>query len=358
MNIEEIKKDFLVLSNNEMELKYNKKYDTIRKMCNKLGIKKGPPKNNDKFISERTDKIIKKCENKNYKFINFENDKYENCYTKFKLKCEKDGYIWETNYNKFINQNSGCHKCCNQQKKDINDKNYILETINKKCIERNYELLKICDNRMSNKTKIILKCNKDGHLWSPSLSHFIKRNQCCARCIGRNKTEEEVKFEIVEKCNTKNYTFSGFNDGYKNNKSKFKLKCRSNHIWETYYANFMNNDRCCPICTESRGEKIIKEILNMRNIDYTREMKFDNCIYKRQLRFDFYLPKYNICIEFDGLQHFEKINRFGGEDNLKEIIKRDSIKNKYCEDNNIKLIRIKYDQNIDSIISALNHIPD
>ena len=356
MNIEEMKKDFLLLSNNEIELKYNKKYDSIRKICNKLGVKKGAPKNNEKFNSERTNKIIEKCANKNYKFIIFENDKYENSYTKFKLECEKDGYIWETNYNKFINQNSGCHKCCNQHKKDTDEIKNILETINKKCTEQNYELLKICDNRMMSKTKIILKCNKDGYSWNTSLHHFIKRNQCCPRCIGRNKTTQEAINEIEIKCIAKNYKFLGFNVVYKNNKSKFKLKCIYNHTWETYYANFMNNDRCCPVCSESKGEKIINEILNTQNIEYIREMKFDNCIYKRQLRFDFYLPKYNICIEFDGIQHFEPVKRFGGEFYLNEIIKKDSIKNKYCEDNNIKLIRIKYNQNTDDIISVLNHI--
>ena len=209
---------------------------------------------------------------------------------------------------------------------------------------------------MMSKTKIILKCNKDGYSWNTSLHHFIKRNQCCPRCIGRNKTTQEAINEIEIKCIAKNYKFLGFNVVYKNNKSKFKLKCIYNHTWETYYANFMNNDRCCPVCSESKGEKIINEILNTQNIEYIREMKFDNCIYKRQLRFDFYLPKYNICIEFDGIQHFEPVKRFGGEFYLNEIIKKDSIKNKYCEDNNIKLIRIKYNQNTDDIISVLNHI--
>jgi hypothetical protein len=356
MNIEEMLNDFLFLTNNELELKYNKKYDTIRKICNKLGIKKGPPKNNDKFISERTENIIKKCKNKKYKLLNFENGKYENSYTKFKLECNIDGYIWETNYNKFINQNTGCHKCYNQHKKDTNEIKNILETINKKCMDQNYELIKICDNKMTSKTKIILRCKKDDYSWNTTLNHFINRDQCCSRCIGRNKTTQEVINEIEIKCSSKNYTFLGFNDYYKNNKSKFKLKCIYNHTWETYYSNFINNNRCCPTCSESRGEKIINDILNARNIEYIREAKFDNCIYKRQLRFDFYLPKFNTCIEFDGIQHFEPVKRFGGEYYLSEIIKKDYIKNKYCEDNNIKLIRIKYNQNTDDIISVLNHI--
>lgn len=75
-------------------------------------------------------------------------------------------------------------------------------------------------------------------------------------------------------------------------------------------------------------------------------MKFDNCKYKNKLPFDFYLPDYNICIEYDGLQHYESIEYFGGEKNYKLRIEKDKIKTKYCQDNNIILERIIYSDNI------------
>lgn len=74
-----------------------------------------------------------------------------------------------------------------------------------------------------------------------------------------------------------------------------------------------------------------------------------------KLRFDFYLPTYNTCIEFDGKQHFEAINFFGGEENLKLTQLRDSQKNQYCIQNNIDLYRISYND-IDNIYTILQQI--
>ena len=54
------------------------------------------------------------------------------------------------------------------------------------------------------------------------------------------------------------------------------------------------------------------------------------------------MPKYNICIEYDGRQHFEIVKKFGGLEGFIDTKIRDTIKNTYCKKNNIKLIRIPY----------------
>ena len=98
----------------------------------------------------------------------------------------------------------------------------------------------------------------------------------------------------------------------------------------------------CPRCRESVGESKIRAHLENNNINFEQEKSFDNCFYKGKLLFDFYLPDYNLCVEFDGIQHFKPMEFFGGVDGYTDITKRDSIKNKFCEDNNIKLLRISY----------------
>ena len=62
------------------------------------------------------------------------------------------------------------------------------------------------------------------------------------------------------------------------------------------------------------------------------------------MKFDFYLPEHNICIEYDGEQHFNKYHKWDDDLNFDIRIKRDQIKNDYCKNNNINLLRIKYDQ--------------
>ena len=106
----------------------------------------------------------------------------------------------------------------------------------------------------------------------------------------------------------------------------------------------------CPICNESKGEKTIRNFLLINNINFIQQKKFDDCKHKQKLSFDFYLPKYNTCIEYDGIQHFELL-KYIGFDKFKIIQKRDIIKNNYCISNNIHLLRIKYNENILDILS-------
>ena len=87
--------------------------------------------------------------------------------------------------------------------------------------------------------------------------------------------------------------------------------------------------------------------LEIYDEEYETEHSFPDCKDKIYLRFDFYLPNYNACIEYDGKQHF-KPQRFGGMsrekalENLKTCQQHDEIKNEYCRDNGIKLLRIPY----------------
>ena len=58
-------------------------------------------------------------------------------------------------------------------------------------------------------------------------------------------------------------------------------------------------------------------------------------------------------IEFDGEQHFKPIEKFGGVENFEKTLKRDNTKNEWCKNNNKKLFRIKYDENV---VDKLNEI--
>lgn len=90
----------------------------------------------------------------------------------------------------------------------------------------------------------------------------------------------------------------------------------------------------------------VEKFLIDNNIKYIKQKRFKECKNKRSLPFDFYLPIYNICIEVDGEQHFDKNRVFAyGINKEKEFELRnelDNIKNQYCKDNNIKLLRIPY----------------
>jgi very-short-patch-repair endonuclease len=108
----------------------------------------------------------------------------------------------------------------------------------------------------------------------------------------------------------------------------------------TGYLDFLG----CEINRKSFGEKKIKEFLDSNKINYIKEKKFEGCKNIKELPFDFYLPDYKICIEYDGELHYRSSEMFGGEKSLNRIKKHDAIKDNWCINNEIKLIRISYKQ--------------
>lgn len=104
-------------------------------------------------------------------------------------------------------------------------------------------------------------------------------------------------------------------------------------------------------CIKSKGEEYIAKILEENNVPFQREYSFCDLIYKLPLKFDFAIFSkdglLSHLVEFDGRQHFEPNDFFGGETEFKQNQIRDELKNNYCIENNIPLIRIKCNEIID-----------
>lgn len=93
-------------------------------------------------------------------------------------------------------------------------------------------------------------------------------------------------------------------------------------------------------CGKSRGEDKISQILKNKNIFFETQKTFPDLLSNKnwKLRFDFYFPEYNICLEYQGIQHYDSTNKFYSDEGQE----RDNIKRDYCKNNNIKLIEIPY----------------
>lgn len=236
-----------------------------------------------------------------------------------------------------------CNRCKHTIKgKFINLKNFKCKycfLIDKIDILKNkhYQLVEI----LGNKTKII--CN-NGHFYTQSISN-LKSNRKCNKCFLESKIiTKEILLEKFKKIHGKLFTYNL--DNYHSTDSKIEIKCRNNHTFYQKASNHLQG-KGCRICSESSGERTITKILESTNITYIREKIFENCKNIYHLKFDFYLPDYNICIEYDGIQHFNPVQIFGGISTFKKMKINDEIKNKYCDNNNIKLLRISYLENIE-----------
>lgn len=124
--------------------------------------------------------------------------------------------------------------------------------------------------------------------------------------------------------------------------------CDENKIVQVSSNDLTSGNTMSCGCMRSRGEELIGRILSCLNIDFKNNYHFIDCKNPKTdkfLYFDFYLLNYNICIEYDGEQHYTYSNTGKGwntYDNFKDTQYRDSIKDQYCKDHNIPLIRIPY----------------
>lgn len=107
----------------------------------------------------------------------------------------------------------------------------------------------------------------------------------------------------------------------------------------------------CPVSYYGKGlyENIVYldfKWLKSKDIRYITQKRFKDCKDKQLLPFDFYLPDYNLCIEFQGRQHYFMWRNEINQDRLEKQRQHDQIKKDYCKKNNIRLLEIKYNENI------------
>ena len=124
-------------------------------------------------------------------------------------------------------------------------------------------------------------------------------------------------------------------------------KKNKEHTWRTAISSRTTNGTGCPRCRESKGEKAVEKWLKENNIIYDPQMDLANLGCDRHLRFDFYvyLPELNkyAAVEFDGIQHFYPIRKnWKGRKNFKTVNERDRVKDSFCKDQCIPLLRIAY----------------
>lgn len=122
----------------------------------------------------------------------------------------------------------------------------------------------------------------------------------------------------------------------------WKCQCECGNIVEVASNALGRHTQSCGCLSGSKGEELIQKILQKNHVNFERQKRFDTCKDKKPLPFDFYLPNYNTLIEYDGEQHFG-LGRFWGDKNYYNELKiHDNIKNQWCKENNILLIRIPY----------------
>jgi very-short-patch-repair endonuclease len=293
----------------------------------------------NKFISKA---IKKHCDKYDYSEV-----EYTNSIEKVKIICKKHGGFWvrpDSHVNKV-----GCPSCKGGVKYTQND--FIrLATISH---GGKYDYSNV--EYVNSRTKVKILCDKHGYFEMSPANHLI--GQGCPSCSG---VKRKTLIDFVNQSNIiHNHQYDYSKVQYKNNRVKVEIICKK-------HGNFMQTPKDhlrghgCSLCNISKGESMLSKKLTYLGIKFKREFRFDSCVSLSgvKLPFDFYLPDYKILVEYDGRQHYENVEVFGGLESHKNLIKNDLIRNNWCEKNNLKLIRVRWDDEESGINELFKCISD
>ena len=277
---------------------------------------------------------------------------------------KREGRIWvscgehepyEVVWNNFKN-GKRCAKCANKRRNESNKFSHekICKRVNE--LDKNYF---ICDDspRYENKTtKLKLSCGK--HEYFANWNDFRSGSRC-PKCSNLKRTlSQEYVTKKIQELDSK-YSICEDSPLYENNITKLKLYhsvCKNE--FDVTWNDFKKGNRPCGCYTNSKNEVFLREYLKSRSINFIEQVTFDDLKAKYKLRYDFGIyenDKLLFLIEYDGQQHYSP-QRFGGisqEQAEKNFIKQqhhDKLKNDYAKENNIPLLRIRYDEDTISVL--------
>ena len=234
----------------------------------------------------------------------------------------------------------------------------------KRYLELNCPTYELLDNEyigIKHKMRFICHKHLEKGIQFNNTSNIVHSHHYCKYCSYEQMRDDRVlDLEIVkELCNERNVIYYG--RFTKNHETVIQYICdkHSEIVQEMSLTHFRESCAPCKYCGITSGEYKIANFLSSHNISYIKEKTFDGLVSdsNKKLRFDFYLPEYNIIIEYDGRQHFESVKFWNGQNAEQCLIKNqyhDKLKNNYCKNNNIKLIRIPYTKfnHIDEILAS------
>lgn len=205
------------------------------------------------------------------------------------------------------------------------------------------------------KDHINIICPKHGQFSQRADSHLTMGDGCSICKMDKiSHAHRSSATEFRTKANTIHdfkYNYDAIQ--YKNTKTPISIGCAKHGVF-TQVPDVHLSGSGCPMCSSlvSAPVRLITQMLQQHNIQYSTEQSFAGCVGvgNRKLRFDVFIPEYNLCVEYDGPHHYTPTTICGGtmEDAEKRFdvqIQNDNTKDEYCDNNNIQLIRIPHTSN-------------
>lgn len=273
---------------------------------------------------------------------------YEGVGKKITLICKKHGEF-VINAGNIINQNQGCKKCgveSRTSKQRLTKEDFIKRSNQIHSNQYDYSKVKLLKN---NHAKVEIICKHHGIFLQTPKIHL--RGFGCSSCSGNKKKDTAMFIQEAKKIHGDKYNYS--KSEYTGAIKKLTIICPIHGDFFQQARKHTERKYGCPECKTPKGEREISKFLKENNISYKPQFVFEDCKNINPLPFDFYLPNHNVCIEYNGRQHYIPIAFFGGEEGLKKTKERDKIKKEYCKKNNITLFYIRYNENFEDKINKI-----
>jgi hypothetical protein len=281
-------------------------------------------------------------------------DAYKDARTKITCCHNKCGNVWEISPDNFL-RGKRCPECQNESR--ILNRRNSLKRVEEIIRQKSGGEFEYISGYVNSKSKVKLKHLRCGRTIVKPFSAFYDGISCSCEKTNRDivdfksngdRIQCKADFQrYIDKYVTGEYVIIG---RYVKSTKPILLKhVECGNLTEISPHNFKNGVRCDK-CKSYKGELKIRDLLLKKGVFFEEQVRFSDCRLKKPLVFDFFLPIHNILIEFDGEQHIRPIERWGGEKAFQLQRKRDEIKNNYCKNNGITLVRIGYYENIEQKI--------
>lgn len=241
-----------------------------------------------------------------------------------------------------------CNTCAGKARLTIEDvAAFVMENSNCKFLSEQYS---------NNESPLLFEC-RCGREFVTTFKRFKALNKrqcdsCTSETLGLRFRKSHQEFEAeVDNLTSGEFEVVGEYSGRNTKVSLRHLVCGNE--WEANPSDFISKGSRCPHCKESKGERAISKWLDETGIKYRKQIKLEGCRNKRRLPFDFGIysdENLVLLIEYDGVQHFDR-RSFGGK-NYEALKTNDQIKDAFCRENGISLLRIPYTElkNVEHIL--------
>lgn len=273
-------------------------------------------------------------------------DTYKGMAFKIKLKCNKCGKIFDQLAHGHAS-GKGCRKCKIDEYGET--RRYSIDDFIKKANlvhahKYDYSLINSFPKLMQSKVEIV--CRDHGVFVMKANNHLNGQN--CPECAKLSQIEKQsLSYDefVARAVATHGEKYDYSNAKYVTYHEPLSIICPDHGEFFQSPASHIYG-RSCPRCLTSHGEGEIRAFLLDKSFDFEEQKKFEGMKDRYHLKCDFYLPKINCVIEYNGRQHYEVVEVFGGEAEFKKTVKRDKIKHDYCKSNGINFEVIRHDEEV------------